>query len=107
MSGRSRYISVEVDINDELDDDDLLEMVKERGLSSADEQTGASTAPSTRSEWEAMLADIRAAAIQGDTAHMDVLLAPLDSLCGPPIADLSARYMSRENRRDGARRASH
>jgi hypothetical protein len=66
-------VDVDIDLDDELDDEDLLEMVKARGLSLplGKAEDGAMT---NREWWSELANDIRAAARDNDRTHLEILL---------------------------------
>jgi len=74
MSRRNTItVDVDIDLDDELDDDQLLEMVRKRGLSAFVDtlEPGAMT---NAEWWQELADDIRTAAHHGDRTHLDVML---------------------------------
>jgi hypothetical protein len=79
--GKTVSVYVDVDLDDELDDDVLLEMVKERGLSV--QQGALEPGAMTNAElWLELADDIRTAARDGDRTHLDVLLLRMADAAG-------------------------
>lgn len=69
-------IDVDVDLDHELDDDDLIHMCQERGLSVSDSHVSTRTpgAMSGLEWWERLADEIRDAARASDFTHLNVLL---------------------------------
>lgn len=84
---RSNTITVDVDIDldDELDDETLIKMMKQRGLS-VDIPASLAGAPScTRlTLWDDFADEVRAAARNGDLPHLEVLLIRIADFAAVP-----------------------
>jgi hypothetical protein len=81
MSKFNRYtVTVDVDLDYELDDNDVLEMAKERGLLAAGRLPEAIEAE----QWDVMERDVRAAFAHRDARHFEIVLGRMRASAAVP-----------------------
>lgn len=89
---------ITIDVDDYLTDDDIIELVEDRGLESRirySPPTDPGFDMSPRAHWDDLANDLRAAARADDRTHFDVLLLRMFEMAGlhhaPPTSGLHKR----------------